>query len=486
MSNNQILTLKILFIGRGLTMKQLLTAMYGHVQNDAHVIKLKGNLYRTLKTLKSKGLINDLPVKNPTSKFYHLTEKGLHLIYKYYDIEYEYRGKGFNDDFGYFKYNVYKPKISSKKENNFHFYYQSWVLCLLMKLNNRAELLKELDNFRKEKHLTYNELLQSPTKMLRLTDIKNRVPKDKRITNIYSYRDNLYAAPQYKETNNRFKRSGEYCPDGEIRLGTGDTYFIEVDSGSEGANRLYSKFANLYKRLKSLEEEKAPLPKGVIFVTYDADSDEALFNIENKKKRAYDSRHNMMRYQTIYSQFALKCKNRFGDKFEVLITPIEEFEQYIPLLTEQGKKQAFISLQNAMKVYERYVLPPNEKLKWHLMPDGWHMAIAKNRKTSPYTTLIGQTVYLFYHIEGLDALAWTEFRAIYKFMAETHLPKFQNTNLKVQPVVYYTRYFPAPPADEKTIIDDAKFHLETMIVDVGGSQPFWYDKDKDSINPPFH
>lgn len=485
-SDNQFLILKLLFIGRGLTAKQLATSMYGHVQNDAHVNRLIGNVYRTLKTLKNKGLINDLPIKNPTYTFYHLTEKGLQLIYKYLEIEYGYRGKGFNDDFGYFDYKVHEPKISPKKENNFHFYYQGWMLCLLMKMNNRAELLKELANIRsdKEKQLTYSDLLQSPTQLLRLTDIKNRVPKDNRPTNICSYRDNLHAAPQYKEKVKRFKRADEYCPDGEIHLATGETYFIEVDSGSEGTTRLYTKFNNLYKRLKALEEEKAPLPTGVIFVTYDVDSDEALFNVENKKKRAYDSRHSMTRYRTIYRQFAVKCKNRFGDKFEVLITPIEEFERYIPLLTEQEKKQAFTALQNSMKIYEKYVLPPDEKLKFYLMPEGWHIAIAKNRKPSPYTLIIGNTLYVLYHMEGLDALAWTEFKNIYKYMVETHLPKLQNPDWKVVPIVYYQHFFPAPPADEKTSIDDTRFHLETLIVDVGGSQPYWYDKDRDSINPP--
>lgn len=458
--------------------KQLLTAMYGHVHNDEYVYKLRGNLHATLKVLKEKRLVKETVAQQPRVLIYSLTAKGLDLLYRIYNVSEGYRGTGFDDDFGYIDYKTHAPKLGG---NALHFYYQGWVLSFLMKLNNRAELENTLTNIRSipEKKFELNEILQKPNEILKLTSIDARIPYDKRITNICSYRDNLHAAPNYEIKSTK---ANEYRPDGEIEIGAGNNYFIEVDSGSESGTKLSDKFVKLYYRLKALKDNGLPLPKGVLFVCYGEISNSLIFegyeaNDMGISRSIDSSRFNNQRYKTIYHPFEKKCA-LFSDDVPILMTTIEEFESYVPLLTEKAELNSINVLRKEMQIYEKYVLPPNESFNWR-------QVTGAGRKTSPYA-LIGGNYYVFYHIESFDGLSWKELKNAFDFMTKNVLPKV-NAQVKVIPVAFFQKYFPYPPIDEgKLTKEDKKFYLDVMIVDVGGSQPYWYDINNKPVNPPFH
>lgn len=440
----------------------LLNAVYGHVDNNSHVIKQKGNISNVLKSLVNKGLIAAHTAQEPKLTFYYLTNEGLNLMTDFYEIPINYRGSGFDEDFGFFEYRTYKPPIFSPK-GAMHFNFQVWVLSMLQRANNRAELRNRLANIHSP--VEKQEVLKSPSEIMKLTAFEHIVPKDDRLSNICTFRDNLHAKIIVSEKN---QRANKYKPDCEVILKGNRTYFIEVDSGTERQAHLESKFHRIFDRLKALKEMNLPLPKGVIFVTYDRySSNRALLNPDNVMTRQTDSVRVRQRYLTIFEVFHKIFKKTFNEDFSLHLMTIEDFEKSIARLATVTPEHQQAQLFKVMKQYAPYLTAQND-IHWQKFKDATfihhHIAAFNNE------------FYLFVPIEGYDSSIWYKLKRLHRLASDLIKGKFHI-------VLAYENHFPYIPFLERAA---ESFYYDVMVVDIGGHKPYWYNVQRASIHPPFN
>lgn len=247
-------------------------------------------MYEMLRRLQSKNILTNIPVGQREAAMYHLTPYGLELVYEELRVDYRATGKGFNNDHGYFPYQVYKPPTKSIK----HFLNQTTV------------------------HTT-------------VLNIQKRVP------GVYDYRDNLYAKVAYEYPEGKKIIKGIYRPDGELRI-EDDYYFIEVDRQTERYQGLDLKFSNLRQYLMYLKKVDKPLPKGILFVREES----------TRKGNSPYTWAMKNRYNKFFTAFQKECK-QFIDKVDLLYLELPNLNTGLVELLQDNKIVKTKALTNILE-----------------------------------------------------------------------------------------------------------------------------------------
>ncbi|WP_336883832.1 replication-relaxation family protein [Priestia koreensis] len=214
-----------LFIYRGMTATQMASSLY----TDQYLVSQEKSIYNYLGKLKKQQLVTSLRLQDSYSKgsIYYLTPKGYEFAKSWLDIQEGQRGtgwmKGARGQFADLSYELYRPPLSQTTHH-----------LLLIDLFIRLNSLK-MDGA--------------------------------------NYRLNLYASVTY---NDGVKKQ-RYRPDGEIYLGNGRTYTIEIDRGTESHEQLRQKFKVYRQYFDYLTETKQNgIPFGILFVVEDKRRDHGI------------------------------------------------------------------------------------------------------------------------------------------------------------------------------------------------------------------
>lgn len=283
MFKNDLLTPKqyeimfYLFKVRGANVFQIIhytTSVFGRPTNQSTT----NRMYELLNRLKAKNLVTITEVGQKKPSMYHLTQFGLEVMYEELEVENYKIGKGFNDDFGYFPYQIYKPPTKAVK----HFLNQTDVHTMVLNLQKKS-------------------------------------------AGIFDYRDNLYSKVSYEYPEGKKIIKGVYKPDGELRIDD-DYYFIEVDRQTERSTMLDQKFANLHHYLTYLKKMNKKLPKGIIFIREET---------MRKEKRPYVWT-TKTRYTNLFASFKKECKI-YTESIDLLYFEIQNTQTVLIELLNENK-----------------------------------------------------------------------------------------------------------------------------------------------------
>lgn len=274
--------IKSIFIHRGITADQLVTAIFPDKFPPGFMDNVKSkdrpsalmNMYRSLKKLMDHGLVT-FKVMDDRSKLYYLTERGLEEAYDLCDIPVRHKGNGFGQDFGEFTYINYRPPLE--------------------RLNHHILLV----NF-----------------ALRLNQYKLEQQK-------VDFRDNRYAAEKYKNIEKEKSRVVMFRPDGEMLL-NGGNYFIEIDTGSEYQDELIKKFERYNSYFEFLESQDRSLPEAIVFV--------------NNKSKPFALRR---RWNTLFQAF-VKTMQKWAHRVNIIMIPLEGVSKLLKQEINSSQEQNYI------------------------------------------------------------------------------------------------------------------------------------------------
>lgn len=229
LSEKQELVIKALYRYRCLTIEQLYhdlyTPDYSYADRVNNLLKRndtkRQNLYKYLRMLEKERLITKRSLQPLTNKnYYYLTKAGLEVAYHLLNVTLEYKSaSGFNNDLGEFSYELSEPP-----------------------------------------HLRIPHHLMTVDFLLILKDIK----KEWNIE--IQYRDNRYAAKEYRILEDDILKKYRLRPDAEFLLDS-DINCVEIDRGTERLNSLKEKFAGYKRYFDFLYLNNRKLPTNILFVT---------------------------------------------------------------------------------------------------------------------------------------------------------------------------------------------------------------------------
>lgn len=205
---------------RGMRYDQLIPLLAERLGRDVGV-SFQKNTYKDLQELDQMKLIVRDPLKlQRTVDFIYLSETGLECACELLEIPVGHFGSGWNDDWGDFPYELYRPPRVGSAVIHHH-----------MMLTDTLLTFEHLKAY--------------------LPDLQ------------LDYRDNRYCSFEFKwqgETH-RFR------PDADLNIGEHrERYLIEVDRGTEFGEKLREKFCSYDGYLSYLQDRGEPLPEGVIFI----------------------------------------------------------------------------------------------------------------------------------------------------------------------------------------------------------------------------
>lgn len=287
---------------RGITIEQLYYSLHPQ-QLESNFASTEGAIQPSIRTplktlrkhmndLEEIGLIEHVNHGRRT-KFYYLTKEGLEFTKNVLDIPVEYIGSGFNDDYGDFEYEKYKPPLS-----------------------------------RLVHHLLLTDFFLHCE---RVTSITPDVD--------LNYRDNRYAHVQYVVKKNELindtkEANAHFRPDAEIII-DGKRYYIEIDTASERSDHLRKKFEGYARFFSSTGDESRSLPNGIIFVS------------EARQRGDYGQRR---RWQTLSNAFHEQLFE-YSHLINLKSCSVTDVEQILLSETDTQKNARFLMFKNLIKYY---------------------------------------------------------------------------------------------------------------------------------------
>lgn len=183
----------------------------------------RNNLYsKSLKSMREDySLISR--IERRTGDVYFLTKKGYEFMQEYLNIPPGKIGLGYNEDFGYFDYDLYRPP---QKQLLHH--------------------LSRVDFFLVLKNIAAKESIS-----------------------VIKHRDNLYSSVKYEDDENN--KSRKFMPDGEVMIGE-KKFWIEIDTGTEFADALTQKFRGYSDYISYLHKNGQKIADGILFISNKTES----------------------------------------------------------------------------------------------------------------------------------------------------------------------------------------------------------------------
>lgn len=261
---------------------------------------------------------------------------------------------------------------------------------------------------------------------------------------VFDYRDNRYAAKSYKsETGGKVK----FRPDGEIKV-MDDIYQVEIDRSTERGEAIYNKFNGYNRYFKWLTKNNLPLPKGIIVVIPDRGRlRDQLINVSEQ-----------MRFQSFYQAFTTTCKD-FIDRVNLHVVELRYLERLLTLMNPDS----LVEFERKALSYFKSLATDNQTIAIGEVA-GYKIAVVTKGRDSHY--------YFLLNGEGYKSEPWSSFYKVFQ--------TFRRENKQVSLILYYTSFFPVPPlkgSDFQQVrdIEERNFYEHTCYVDLGGSQPIWYN-----------
>ncbi|MEO4054474.1 replication-relaxation family protein [Solibacillus sp. CAU 1738] len=277
-TKSEQIILKLLHEFRGMTALQIAQCISSKEQPK---ITQRSSIHNHLKRLKSKKLVSGKKIDSNTrtGSVYFLSSNGFNYVKDLLNIEFEKIGSGYTskilgDSFSDLSYEVYKTPL---EQLNHHLLFVDSLIAI--KLNEQLKAIQT--------------------------------------------RNSIYASRLY------FQQNGQRIlrPDGEIEdLESGDTFFLEIDMGTENYNQLLAKFENYNEYFKTLSQSQ--LPMGIFFVT-------------DSIKKAYGFNR---RWMTVLSSFLSAIDAKFLESVNLIMIPIDDFSE--SLAFEVNKQNLYENYHN--------------------------------------------------------------------------------------------------------------------------------------------
>lgn len=311
LTNCSMKLLELLFYYRGMTALQL-TKMYYDSENPLPT--QKSNIHNYLNKLKKQSLVTSKKLDESIylGSIYYLTSKGFEAAKEMMNIE------------------------VGAKESGF------------ILLNERSGIPTQSD-------LPYN--LYQPPKLqmshhLLLIDLFIQLRIQFNDDEAIDHRLSMYCSTPYTIDSIDYK----IRPDAEVLLPHKESYWIEVDRGTESHSQLLAKFNNYKNFLIYLKENNLEIPfKGIIFVT-------------DAKQRLYGLKR---RWANILSAF-LKEMYPFDTDLRLILTPLTEVENTL----------RFEMNRNELNESASHLLDENLKLRGY-------------KKMLPFVKTVDKTLFYF-------------------------------------------------------------------------------------------
>jgi DNA-binding MarR family transcriptional regulator len=230
LSPKEYMVMEALFVYRGVTIDHLLDIL-GYDKKGIT------NMYKPIQSLTKLGYISAHVISPKRSKkIYYLSSYGYSKMLELLEIPYGHIGTGYNQDYGDFSYELYKPPSSQK------------IHHLLL-----VEFLIKANKFKKE------------------------IEKNQKVEHSFDYRDNRYAARKYmtlveKEGAKPQPKKGQLRPDAEVRFNS-NICFVEIDIGTERGTHLTEKFEGYRIYFDHLTKNNQPLPSSILFISEEKNSE---------------------------------------------------------------------------------------------------------------------------------------------------------------------------------------------------------------------
>ncbi|ODP26003.1 hypothetical protein PTI45_04658 [Paenibacillus nuruki] len=287
-----------LFIYRSLNIYQLyfflnrleIPSTYPHYSLDQLNRDKIRSLYNQLSQLKKSELVIESSKQPP--KQYTLSEEGLSVAFQMNNIpEVEgYRRTGWNAEYGYFPYDLYRPVKERLQKHHQH-------------------------------AIDFNVMLQ-------LICIKYDLE--------YDYIDNRYSSVEY---NNEEKGKKIFRPDGEFIVKVKNSnekfhFWLELDMGTEKSHLLFDKFEKYKQYLNYVSEGvshtelKGSIPKSILFVTT-------------------SQKHIWARWQNVFRNY-MNSIDKWGTYLNLYVCNMEMIEHLI-LAHIQSAKETNTKLNNNLR-----------------------------------------------------------------------------------------------------------------------------------------
>jgi hypothetical protein len=204
---------KLLFDLRAATAEQLTLLAYPHLLESRYTgypqkntmwkaPSQQTNLYPILKELTRKKLVASYHSEEKNASVFYLTSSGLEAFYEENDIPTGYRGTGFNNDYGWFPYDLFRPPL---KFTAHHLSGIDFVILMLSNLlNERVQIRHNLysvikaieptfqQSLKPDYHLIVNDFHKYFVEIDMKTERGDDIPqKFKQYSQAYSYNPNI-------------------------------------------------------------------------------------------------------------------------------------------------------------------------------------------------------------------------------------------------------------------------------------------------------
>lgn len=180
---------------------------------------------KTLSGLVRKGLVNQMKTVHSKKYIFYLSNDGLNIAYTILGIE-DFAAKvasGWNGDFGYFEYALYKPS--------------------------------------QERFIHHDQAVNFHIKMRYYTKVNDHQ---------YDFIDNRYASREFYSERQGKKIKRYFRPDGEFKIGSKHHYWLEIDMSTERGEKLADKFETYKEYIDYISEgisfeDMNETPRSIIF-----------------------------------------------------------------------------------------------------------------------------------------------------------------------------------------------------------------------------
>ncbi len=290
----------LIFQFRGLIYDQLIDELSYRFAGGPPTFSFRKNTYKDLQKLEDMDMIERAPIKlSRTKDLISLTEAGLEYVKELLGILPGHVGSGWGNDWGDFPIELQRPPRPSSPAI-YH-------------------------------HLMLTDIL------LQLERIKNENPQWS-----VDYRDNRYASERFDLDGVTYR----FKPDGDI-LVSGRRFLLEVDRGTEFADKLREKFQS-YRRYLEFKEWGGRRPIGVLFVC----NKETALGFQ--KRWTLISKIFWEELSEWRTRFNLIAINDTGDLQKVIIRQLERQQRFDEfwqkVIRFQSDSTTFGTLQNPQEI----------------------------------------------------------------------------------------------------------------------------------------
>lgn len=275
---------------------------------------------------------------------------------------------------------------------------------------------------------------------------------ERRNPGVFDFRDNRYAAVAYKTDNGG---KAKFRPDGEFKI-LDDVYQIEVDRSTERGEAISNKFNGYNRYFKWLVKNNQPLPRGIIIIIPDRG---------NRFKGQLINANEQLRFQSFYQAFTTTCKD-FTDEVNLHLTELRHLEALLNLMNPES----LIEFERRALTYFKGFSTDRQPIAIGEVV-GYKIAVVTKGQERHY--------YFLVNGEGYKSEPWSKFYKVYQ--------KFRRENKNVSLILYFSSYFPVPPLkgfdlQQVKDIEKRRFYEHTYRVDIGASQPIWYDSTREILD----